>query len=74
MGWNARRMSEDDVRRCLAAGRLHLHFMLKIYQIQLEALRHFLHEHQQGASSWRDPLMLKLLQPPRVGTAVAHKC
>ena len=74
MNWNFRRMSEGQVRRCLEEGRLHLHFMLKIYEIQLAAGRHFLHEHPQGASSWRDPAMLRLLQHPRVETCVAHQC
>ena len=55
-------------------GRLHLHFVLKIYAMQLAGGRHFLHEHPQGASSWQDSEVLKLLRHPRVGVVTSHQC
>ena len=55
MGWNFKRMNETQVRRHLAIGRLHLHFVLQVYALQLAGGRHFLHEHPAGASSRSDP-------------------
>ena len=71
---NFARMSKERVAEILKMGRLHLHFMLTIYNEQLKAGRHFLHEHPQSASSWSDPLMVQLLQHPRVHSVVAHQC
>ena len=74
MGLNVRHWIDDKIKRVLAEGCVHLHFVLLVYKMQLDGHRHFLHEHPHGASSWRDPLMLKLLAHPRVNTTVGHQC
>ena len=71
---NFAKMSSKRVAEILKEGRLHLYFMLKLYTEQLKNGRHFLHEHPHGASSWNDPLVQRLLQHPKVNTAVAHQC
>ena len=45
-----------------------------IYAEQLRHERHVLHEQPNGARSWSEPLMQRLLQHPRVNTVVAHQC
>ena len=43
-----------------------LHFALEIYELQMRAGRHFLHEHPHGARSWQDARMEKLLRQTAV--------
>ena len=62
------------VKRMLKEAKRHLHFVISIYNMQLAAGRHFLHEHPVGASSWKDEFMEKVLKHPRVGTSVADQC
>ena len=71
---NFPKMPPEKVKEKVAEGVRHLHFVISIYKKQLDAGRHFLHEHPQGASSWTDPWMLKLLRLPGVHTAVADQC
>ena len=53
-GLNFRKMPPERVKAILREGRRHLHFVISLYKLQLDACRHFLHEHPHGASSWRD--------------------
>ena len=46
----------------LAAGRLHLAWMCKMYQKQVAAGRLFLHEHPANATSWSEQCVTELLQ------------
>jgi hypothetical protein len=71
---NYSRMDPRKVARCKAEAQVLLDFAMQVYEMQLRAGRHFLHEHPQSASSWQDPKMVKMLAHPRVGTAVAHLC
>ena len=66
--------SAKRCREILAEGKLHLHFVLQLYALQMRHGRHVLHEHPESASSWRDPMMLKMLAHPRVSTVVADQC
>ena len=52
----------------------HLHFVISLYRIQVDAGRHFLHEHPAGARSWSEPLMASMLKDPRVGTVTSDQC
>ena len=74
MQLNHRLWTRERIQRSLAEGRMHLHFMLSIYRIQLDGNRHFLHEHPHTATSWDDAEMLKFLSHPRVQTTVADHC
>ena len=71
---NKAKMAPEKYEAMMAKGRRHLHFMISLYVIQLEGGRHFLHEHPQSASSWKDMYMQALLKHPRVVTSVAHTC
>ena len=68
------KMDPERVKRMLKEAERHLHFVISIYNMQLAAGRHFLHEHPVGASSWKDEFMEKVLKHPRVGTSVADQC
>ena len=73
-GLNFRKMSPERVQSILKEGRRHLHFVISLYKLQLNAGRHFLHEHPQGARSWSDAQMMKLLSHPRVESTVSDQC
>ena len=73
-GLNFKKMAPERVKAILNEGRRHLHFVISLYKLQLDEGRHFLHEHPQGASSWKDVQMLKLLNHPRVKTTVSDQC
>ena len=60
--------------RLLAEARVLLGFAVEIYEMQLRAGRHFLHEHPASASSWSDPRVVRLLQDPRVGVVTGDQC
>ncbi len=51
-----------------------LTFAAAVYNLQVLAGRHFLHEHPAGATSWSDPAIAKLLATPGVNAVVAHQC
>ena len=67
-------MDPVRVAQIMKAARAHLHFVISLYHIQIAEGRHFLHEHPQGASSWRDPRMLRLLGNRIVNVTVADQC
>ena len=64
-------MDPARVAQIMKTARAHLHFVISLYHIQIAEGRHFLHEHPQGASSWRDPRMLRHWI---VNVAVADQC
>ena len=74
VGMNYPKMKPEDVEAKLRYGRRHLHFMISLYQVQLAAGRHFLHEQPSSALSWKDPVMLKLLSHFHVMTNVSDQC
>ena len=73
-GLNFPKMPKERVAKILREGRRHLHFVISLYNIQLEGGRHFLHEHPNGAASWRDSQMIKLLKQKRVQSTVSDQC
>ena len=66
-------MPPEKVEQMLAEGRMRLHFVIKLYRIQLDAGRQILHEHPAGALSWRDDRMVKLLKDYGVDTVTPHQ-
>jgi len=73
-GLNKHKGSPEERKRKMTEATTLLHFALEIYELQVRAGRHFLHEHPQGASSWRDARMEKMMKHPSVETVVAHLC
>ena len=55
MNINYAKGPEHRVEEALAEGRMHLHFVLSLYALQLKEGRHSLHEHPETATSRRDP-------------------
>ena len=74
MIFNKTRMGQKKYQQKLSEARVLLGFAAEIYQLQVDGGRHFLHEHPQGASSWKEPAIQKILQIPSVQTTVAHLC
>ena len=73
-GINHRRMSPEKVESLRKEAVKHLHFVVGLYKLQLDGGRHFLHEHPAGATSWRDPWVVKLQNHPRVKVVVSDQC
>ena len=55
-------------------GLTHLNFCIELCKIQINGGRYFLHEHPQGAWSWRTPDILSLMRTPGVGGRVGDMC
>ena len=62
------------VAKELAAGRIHLAWMCKMYLKQLAAGRLFLHEHPANATSWTEQCVLEVLQKSGVARVTADQC
>ena len=67
-------MPKDKVERMLKEGRLHLRFVISLYQLQLEAGRHILHEHPAGALSWQVDHTTRLFRYFNLDSVVSHQC
>ena len=52
----------------------HMEFVSKLYKIQLEGGRYFLHEHPRSASSWTLKCMKRIIQTPGVYRVEADMC
>ena len=71
---NYARMSPEEIQRRMAEGRRHLEFCTKLYEIQWREGRYFLHEHPQGASSWQEGCIERLMQKVGVQRVVGDQC
>ena len=71
---NRGRVDAATRARQLAEARVLLGFAVEVYEMQLRAGRHFLHEHPVAASSWRVPRVARLLRDPRVGDVTGDQC
>ena len=67
-------MSPERVEVLRAEAVMHWHFVISLYEIQLNSGRHFLHEHPAGATSWRDAWVERLLKHPQVSCVVSLQC
>ena len=52
----------------------HIWFCIELYQLQMEGGRYFLHEHPEGATSWKLPEIIKLAAKEGVETTVCDMC
>ena len=73
-GLNFSKMDPKRVEEILRKPKDYLRFVIRLYRIQLDQGRHFLHEHPQSARSWQDEHMVDLLADPRVGITVSDQC
>ena len=51
-----------------------LRFAAKIYKLQTEAGRYYVHEHPATASSWRESAMKDLIKQPGARTVISYLC
>ena len=52
----------------------HIQFVVKLYRMQLEGGRYFIHEHPASASSWKLPCMRDLWKEKGVHAVIADQC
>eukprot|EP00974_Lingulodinium_polyedra_P015742 1526826-Lingulodinium_polyedra.AAC.1 len=67
-------MDPQEVKRRQLEGEILLRFAIQIYEMQLAAGRHFLHEHPAAAASWQDDRMVRLRARAGVGEVVGDQC
>ncbi len=74
--WQQLNAAHDPERhqQALVAARVHLQFLLELYQEQMEGGRYFLHEHPAHASSWTEQMVQDLLAIPGVERSDAEQC
>ena len=53
---------------------IHLEFMAKVYQEQIDGDRFFLHEHPEAAGSWEEKCIVNLLMNGKVDRVCADQC
>ena len=68
------KMDPIEVEHRLATARKHLEFCVKLYDIQWRSGRHFLHEHPDGAGSWQESCVKKLLVKHGVIRTTGDQC
>ena len=56
------RLAPEEVEQRLAYARKHLEFCIKLYEVQWRNGRYFLHEHPDGAGSWEEDSIKRLLK------------
>ena len=71
---NHAKMSPEEVKTRFQYARRHLEFSVKLYKMQLDAGRYFLHEHPQGASSWQEPCIKEVMKRHGVTRVVGDQC
>ena len=71
---NHGRMTAEEVEARFRYARRHLEFCVKLYNMQLEAGRYFLHEHPYGASSWNEPCIQKMMEKNNVVKVMGDQC
>ena len=68
------KMHPEEKRRRVHYGRRHLEICAKMYQIQHDVVRYFLHEHPAGASSWEEECIRTILNKDGVMRVVGDQC
>ena len=71
---NHARMSPEEVEERFRYARRHLEFSTKLYKIQIEVGRYFLHEHPHTASSWYETCIQQILKKEGVMHVVGDQC
>ena len=71
---NFSRLNPEDVKAVIEYGTTHLEFCMKLYKIQAQQGRYFLHEHPAGATSWKNEKVKELLDMKGVEKVIGHMC
>ena len=74
--WQQLNAAHDPERhqREIIRARVHLLFLIELYEEQIAGGRYFLHEHPAQAASWQERAMQDLLAMPGVGRADGDQC
>jgi len=60
----------EELRR----GKEHVNFCVKVYMIQIQAKRHFIHEHPEASTAWKNTDLVQLAMEPQVDATTLHMC
>ena len=71
---NDSRMDPLEVKRRMDYGRRHFEFCVKLYNLQREAGRYFLHGHPANASSWHEKCVRNLMNKHGVTKVIGDQC
>ena len=71
---NNSRMPKEEVEARLAYARRHLEFCIKLYEIEWQNGRYFVHEHPAGAGSWDEEMMQRRMNREGVQRVVGDQC
>ena len=71
---NKARMDPEKYEAMWNKGVRHMIFAIKLYRIQSESGRFFLHEHPASASSWKLPEMQALMSDLNISKINTHMC
>lgn len=71
---NYSKIPREEMNARLAHARKHLEFCIQLYKIQWRNGRYFVHEHPEGASSWDEALMKRLMNKQGVHRVVGDQC
>ena len=58
----------------LREGKAHVRFCVEIYKMQIQAKRHFVHEHPEKSKAWQMPEIMDLMLKQEVDSVVLHMC
>lgn len=71
---NHSRMSTEEVEARYAYARRHLEFSTRLYKMQMDAGRYFLHGHRHAAISWQEDCIRRILGKHGVVKVVGDQC
>ena len=69
---NAARL--DGLHRAALRGELHVRFCCKLYELQAEAGRYYIHDHPANAMSWQLEEVKELLRTDGARQVVSDQC
>ena len=58
---NFSKKTKEEVDEIMRQARTHWHFCCELYRMQIQHGRYFHHEHPEGATSWQDAYVKRIL-------------
>ena len=71
---NHSKMSPEEVQTRYAYARRHLEFSTRLYKMQIDAGKYFLHEHPHVATSWQEQCIRRIIGQHGVVKVVGDQC
>ena len=66
--------TEEEIKRKRIAANVHLDFVCRLYALQADQGRYFLHEHPNTATSWQEASIVEMLERDDVVRVVGDQC